>query len=189
MPKTQGTTSHPEAYAIMYCDFKNPDCRNLENVLGSLLGQVYAQLGGIPNEVLTEYKKCSEPPFWSQPRTTTLMTWLSNVAQKSKLSIFVDALDEHPLGPELFNLLCTLAGEPGRPGVIVTGRNNLEVDSATDVCQVSRISLENHISDVDDDIRKYVTTRLSGDVKLRRWSENKYRTLISDGLLSKSNGV
>lgn len=184
----QGSVASPVAYAIMYCDYKNQDDESTQYVLGSLLGQIYAQIGGVPRHVVNEYRKCSKPPFWSSPKTTTLIKWLETVSGQAKLFIFVDALDENRSGPELFRTLRELANKPGKPGIMVTSRPNLELDDGVDL-GVSRVNLENHIAEVDDDIRQYILHRLATDPRMKRWSQEKYRTLITDGLLHKSNGM
>lgn len=153
-----------------------------------MLGQIYAQLGGLPDEVVAEYRRCNNPPFWSSPKTTTLMHWLKKVSQHATLFIFVDALDEHFSGHEIFELLLDLSKAHGNHRIIVTSRPNLEVDIADDIA-ISRLNMEDHVAEIDDDIRQYVLHRLSADNKLRRWSQDKYRDLITDGLLYKSNGM
>lgn len=178
----------PVAYAVMYCDYKDEDCQSTENVLGSMLGQIYSQVGVLPDAVLSEHKKCNEPPFWSRPRTSALVQWLRTVSHQTKLLVFVDALDESMSGHEIFRLLRELADEPGRPRIIVTSRPNLEVDAGTDTA-VSRLRLEDHVPEVDNDIRQYVLARLDTDARLRKWSQEKYRSMITDGLICKSNGM
>jgi hypothetical protein len=49
--------------------------------------------------------------------------------------------------------------------------------------------MEDQVLQVNNDIRQYVLARLDTDVRLKKWSQGKYRTLISDGLISRSNGM
>ncbi|KAJ4421544.1 hypothetical protein N0V82_003682 [Gnomoniopsis sp. IMI 355080] len=116
------------------------------------------------------------------------MHWLKKVSQRANVFIFVDALDEHLSGHELLGLLFELSKAPGKPMIIVTSRPVLEVDIDDDIA-ISRLNMEDRVAEIDDDIRQYVLHRLTADNKMRRWSQERYRNLITDGLLYKSNGM
>jgi hypothetical protein len=174
-------------HAVVYCDFRNPHSQASVNVLRALLGQFCLQLGKIPEALLKEYKKCNRGALYSDPDLDFLEHCLTELSQQHRLFIFIDALEESNHGYELTETLRHLLSRAKQMNIFVTSRNDLEIQKALDIA--SRVRFEDHVAEIDNDIRLYISGRLESDRDLQLLRYSNVQRMVVDSIHSKSLGM
>lgn len=161
----------------------------MTNILGALLGQVLVQMGDFSKELLQEYERHTRLACYSSPSSDLIHKLLIHASQRRRIILFVDALDE--LGPDgeqgLDSILRDLANSSGQLSIFAVSRTtNTGVQEALE--PISHIRLEDHVMQVDMDIRHYVEGRLHGDRGFQ-WLSAEFRDFVLDSLGSRSQGM
>lgn len=144
------------------------------------------QLNHFPQELIQAYKASQGQKQGLRPPLNMLASMISDISAKRQVYLFVDAIDEAEDCRSLAEYLVYLANSASTINILATSRNEVGIQKAFE--RARRISLEDHVSEIDRDIYKHLTDRLSRDSDLA-WLSQDLQTTISEGLLSKSNGM
>ncbi|KAK4221042.1 hypothetical protein QBC38DRAFT_461908 [Podospora fimiseda] len=173
--------------AYVYCDFRNPDAQSLPNILGSVLSQLCSQLQHYPEALLSAYTSSTEHHnHWQPPSINMMLDIFQILGTKRQIYLLVDAVDEAADCKALAEQLLHLSSLDSNIRVFAASRNEPVIQSVFE--DARRISLENHVAEVDNDIREYAVEYLSTDRELR-WLSPELQNLILDSLLSNSKGA
>ncbi|WKT38187.1 Ankyrin repeat [Fusarium oxysporum f. sp. vasinfectum] len=173
------------AHAFVYCDFRNSDARNLVNILGSLLGQLCTQNGQFPKQLLNTYKSSTETGEFKGPTKETICEAIKQISAKRRTFLFIDGLDEADDSKSLAHHLLSLTRSTCWVVVLVTSRNEVGIQRV--FSDIHHICLEHHVSEIDQDIERLMSSRLSGDAELG-WLPSETQHLVSTSLLAKCTG-
>ena len=179
-------SADPALHGVAYCDFRNPDSQSLANILGSLLGQLCTQLGTFPDGLLETYQRYSKPATYSGPKPALLQEWLLGLCKQRKAHLFVDALDDTEQGYQLSEILSHLVSRSTQLRVFLASRNNIKFQKSLQ--DASRLSLEDHVAEIDNDIQRYALHRLQSESELE-WLPPAIIEMVFQSLCSKSLGV
>ena len=109
------------------------------------------------------------------------------VSVSEEAFIIVDALDECTTRDDLLALLETLPPcATNKLHILVTSRKERDIEQVLDLVATKEISLQG--PEVENDIQSYITHRLQGSTRLRRWPA-KVRGEIEETLTSKAKGM
>lgn len=106
------------------------------------------------------------------------------LSTKRKIYLLIDAVDEVKEYRPFAKRLVSLSNSTTRINTLVTSRNEVTIQRI--FADVPRISLENHITEIDQDIARYTATWLKGEDL--EWLSPEIQNLVSNSLLSKSKG-
>ncbi|KAK9792863.1 hypothetical protein SCARD494_06731 [Seiridium cardinale] len=181
-------TKQGVAYGLVYCDFRQPDSLSVTNVLGALLGQILVQTRKFPKRLFQEYERHTRPACYSSPSQNLLQELLVYISRQQRVVLFIDALDElsHDDGRELQDILRYLTASSGRISVFTVSRTHVEIHESRE--DASHIRLENHIEQIDLDIKDYMSRRLQADRGFQ-WLSTGFRKTVLDLLSARSQGM
>src|ERR1700761_2555604 len=176
------------AVVYFYFDFKA--LTTVEQMLKSILAQLAQRCLKLPIGLDSLYSNCGDG--LQQPSLQLIKT-----ALQKTLSAFVDvymvldALDESENRPQLMETIREIS-EWGEESLhlLLTSRKERDIEDTLEsiIPRDYFISLRTDV--VDNDIRTYVTYRLSVDKTLRKWySDQTMREEISSALMKKSMGM
>lgn len=156
--------------ATVYCRYAERNIQTFENILGSLLAQLFQtseQEFDIPPHI--ECASRSQPWYWKRrPSSEDLKLWLGERLKTSRpMFILVDALDELDTITRQRLLNCLLSTMQSDTKLIVTSRHVPENDAATS--DVQTIEIFAH----QDDLRTVV------DAKLHEEDNERFQSWIS----------
>jgi ABC-type dipeptide/oligopeptide/nickel transport system ATPase subunit len=184
----QDTTCHLLLY--FYFDFNDEKKQSLDNLLRSLVEQIYQSQpsGWHPLEQLW----ASHSEGSRQPSTSSLQSVLQLMLSGSgSVSIVLDALDESKPRGELLAWLKTLVESTQVTcRVLVTARREEDIESALECWtrDVDRIAIQQN--EVNKDISVYVKDRVRNGDDLKRWrSRPDLQKEIETKLMEKAGGM
>ncbi|KAJ9157857.1 Ankyrin repeat protein [Pleurostoma richardsiae] len=174
--------------AYAYCDFRNPESCDLNNIFGSLLAQCCVALNFFPQALLDAYRASQEAGHGNGPPLDLLKACMASIVSDHKAYILVDALDESTDPASLVTPLKDLCLKhiATQAKVFVTGRN-IEILEES-LGSVPRLTLSNYAKDIGDDIRTYIGSRLQSDRRLQ-WLSSDIQNHISASLNQRSDSM
>jgi hypothetical protein len=173
-----------------YFDFSDTNKQTLENVLRSLVNQLYERHlnSREPLDQLWYSRKEKDNLLSKKSLGDVLLAMLSKF---HNVSIVLDALDESTTRSDVVAWLrCVLTADSFKCRIIVTARREKDIESAL-LCWMSP---ENMISiqqgDVNDDIRAYVVHAVHNGEALKRWhSMPGVQVEIETELVKRADGM
>lgn len=150
--------------AYFYCDFTRSEFKNARNIIGSLVAQLCSQFQ-CPEELILAFKDSLSPGQRRRPSWELLKQTLSWFSKDQKILILVDALDECEQREEVLNFLSKLREDSGKISMLVTSREEADIEGAFQ--SFSRLRIEKRRPEVDRDIKSYIDQRLEVDAGLK----------------------
>lgn len=180
--------------AYFYFDFNDKAKQSSENMIRSLVSQLFHQCPAIPQSLISRYKSRGG----ARASVFHLMDYLRDIMmQTSRVYIVLDALDECENQDDLFDRPEKILGWAiDHVNIIATSRQEPQIEDAFDswaqdishVYKLPRIGLQSRV--VDDDIRLYVHERLQTDQKRRAWKDRlDVQQEIEETLLAQAGGM
>lgn len=147
-------------------------------------------MGEFPSQLLREYARHTRPAFYSGPPLELIQKLLIIVSSKRRVLVFVDALDEqsHQSEHELGEILWKLADGAACLNVFAASRTHHAGVHKQPGEEVSQIRLEDHVVQVDTDIRRYLKRRLQSNRDLE-WLSSRFLEVVLELLSSRSQGM
>ena len=150
------------AVACFYFDFATQQEQSLTGVLGTLLKQLAAGLGELPEEMVQAYEAQKSFIGGRRPQHTKIVEMLHTASSKKRTFICIDALDEYE--PEhrvkLLNSLNKILQKSPNIRLFVTGRPHIGPEIGE--CLAGRVT-SLRISTKRDDITRYLHSKLEDD--------------------------
>ena len=175
-------SSQSKAWAYYYCyHARNHDETN--HCLRWILSQLCRQLHSLPSEIREMYQR------GEQPATRDLLNALAAVTRCfDTVYILIDALDESQNREYMATTLASLMLQERFRAIqlITTSRDEVEIRRAFYHCSFSRISMSNEL--VEEDIRKYIRSRLSHDSRFARWPKSLLKD-VEQALAKEASGM
>lgn len=185
--------SQPLLY--FYFAFAEPDKQSFENMIRSLINQLYYQREDVQERLDTLFSACDNGR--RQPSTASLWTtFLQIIQQVGEVWIVLDAVDEcHDrtwnLTEGMLSWMMELLGSEERNvHVLMTSRPEQQIDLevAQWACVDDTVPIEG--DDVAEDIRAYIHTRVRQDDGLKRWrSRPDIQDEIEVRLMKEADGM
>jgi hypothetical protein len=178
------------ALAYYYFDFNTTAKQELSAYISSIISQLCAQLNIVPSHIKQVYERCSYGKL--QASVDDLKEMLFCVIEAlGHVFIVIDALDECPQNGDREQLLAVISDMKSRSldnlHVLVTSRCEPDIEEALlPLLTVSAIPLQG--SQVDLDIKLHISSQLSADPKLKKWSK-EVKAKIENSLTDKANGM
>jgi len=172
-----------------YFDFNDSGKQTLENLIRSLVSQLYARskswsaLEGLYD---THDDGCSQPSCDSM--TKTLIAMISEIQD---MWIVLDALDESTTRPALLTWLQGMVSNPvGSVHLLVTSRNEHDIRSEIDLWAAPEDCVAIQSDLIAPDIQTYTESRIEKDRGLQRWrSRPDIQESIKISILNKADGM
>ena len=133
-------------------------------MLGAILKQVVSGMEHIPKEVEAAFQKSKRNIDGRELESGEIRELLvSSLRTLQRSYICIDALDEFPREhrPELFRLLVRIIQESPSTRLFLTGRSHIRDEIKRNFTR----SAEMQINPTEEDIKKYLTMRLSNDTQ------------------------
>ena len=187
MTSNLGDLSEVACAAYFYCDFRKSELQEPVNVIGSLVAQLCSQVGRYPDELEIAYDRSSNMPGQRRrPSLSVLQHVLQVFAEKGKLILLVDAVDECNCRKDIIEFISSLTQTIQHVNILITSRDELDIREAFHV--FTRVRMENQLENMDGDIRNYIDSRLQSDPKLQ-WLNPSIRATIASSLNARSAGM
>ncbi|KAL2819101.1 purine and uridine phosphorylase [Aspergillus granulosus] len=173
-----------------FFDFNDKNKQSLENLVRSLLAQLYSRCKNSRKELDKLFLSCNNGE--QQPTSESLFsTFLQMVYYVEKTQIVIDALDECNTRKDLLLWMENLASS-GHTGLylLTTSRKEEDIESGLRcwLHQESFVPIQR--DPVNHDIRAYVHERLRNDVGFKRWhSATSVQDEIETELMKKADGM
>lgn len=154
--------SEQVAVACLYCDFQTHKEQSTAHMLGAILKQVASGLENIPQEIKAAFKRSRKQIDGRELESDEILKLLiSSLRTMQRSYICIDALDEFPreYRPELFKLLVKVTQESPGTRLFLTGRQHIQEE----IGRYFTRRVEIRIKPAEEDIRSYLTARLSND--------------------------
>jgi hypothetical protein len=171
--------------AYFYCDFRRPESQAPVNVIGSLVAQLCSKLRHFPDELQQAFVHSSSGGQNRKPSLSILSTKIKLLARNQKIILLVDALDECDQRSDILKAISSLEAADNI-NILITSRAEVDIQDGLDF--FTRLRIESRLSEVDEDIRKYINHRLESDQKLL-WLKPSIRSDVMESLNSKSQGM
>ena len=188
---TQECSTRPkDAVAYFYFDFNTAAKQEVSKCISSLVGQLCAQIGIIPSQIIKAYDRCNKGN--SQPSLSDLIEMLIHVIEDfDNVFIVIDALDECPKDGERDQLLAAISDikaiSASNLHILVTSRREPDIEDAVlPLVSVPVIPLQG--SYVNMDIQMHIAHQLATDPKLKKWSI-EIKEEIESTLTKGANGM
>ena len=177
------TSEDGTAVACIYCNYKEQNQTTI-NLVASLLQQLIQGQLTLSDDIITIYRRHTRKQ--TRPSLTEYSELLQSVTRRfSKVFIVVDALDECSVRNGSRGFLSELRKLPPNIHLLVTSRytGDIEHEFAEAAC------LE--ISALDEDIRKYIETRIKTQPQLIHHIkvDPTIRGTILDTIVQKADGM
>ena len=176
--------------AYFYFDFNDRTKQYHDNMLRSLLVQLFSTCKHIPVSLNSLFNSCQNGA--KQPQTEELEELLKvSVESSAKTVVALDALDECEDRQELLDFINrTLEWKSKKLNLVMTSRKLKDLNDffSDELDERSIIPIQNE--NVDEDIRSYVHTELQKDKRFRRWQKQpKVQEEIETKIAGKSDGM
>jgi hypothetical protein len=183
-------TTPDQVLLYFYFDFNDGDKRTLENMLRSLINQLYQEQ---PNtrDLLHQVWKSATKDNQQVSKESLRHVLLAMLSKSNDVSIVLDALDESTTRRDLVVWLrnTVMAGSV-TCRILVTARREEDLESAFQrwMRPQDRISIQR--DDVNEDIRAYVLQTVRNSEELERWHNMpKVQHEIETELVDKADGM
>jgi hypothetical protein len=186
----KSVTTPAQVLLYFYFDFSDTNKQSLENMLRSLVNQLYQRLSET-REPLEQLWKSTREGNRQLSKASLEDVLLAMLSKANDVSIVLDALDESTTRTDvLVWLRSVLEAESCACRILVTARREEDIESAL----LRWMSPEDRISiqqgDVNDDIRAYVIHTVRNGEKLERWhSMPDVQDEIEIELTAKADGM
>ena len=171
---------------FFYFTFNDASKQDESGMLRALIFQLSGQLSGSG----TDLDRLRGSYGTSTPPTIVLVQHLEQMVRKfDQVYILLDALDECPRYDQRDQVLSVI--ETMRnwlfPGLhlLVTSRDKLDIRESLDPRREQEVIMKN--SAIEEDIRNFISEKLSTDPRLRKWST--YHDRIQQTLANRAQGV
>ena len=148
----------------MYCDFNAHKEQSTAHMLGAILKQVVSGWEHIPQQVEAAFQRSKTELGGRELESAEILKLLVSTLRTLERSyICIDAVNEFPeeCRPELFKSLAQIIGESRGTRLFMTGRHHIREE----VGRYSTGGAEIQIIPSEQDIKKYLTMRLSNDTQ------------------------
>lgn len=184
-----------QSLLYFYFDFSDKDKQTLENMLRSLMSQLYSKCGGVSKEFDSLFSSCENGR--RQPSCESLCkAFLHIIEQVKEVWIVLDALDEcrtrngEPTKGLLSWIKDLLSSEQRNIHLLVTSRPEQDIKSIVSEFAHNDDIVPIQSSRISDDIRAYIRTRVRKDNGLKRWqSYLEVQNEIETQLMEKADGM
>jgi hypothetical protein len=186
----KSVTTSEQVLLYFYFDFNDPSKQTLEDMLRSLLNQVYEghSKSREPLDQLWNSRKESNHLFSKKSLRDVLLAMLSKV---NNVSIVLDALDESTTRSDLLAWLRAIIEDESFAGrILVTARREEDIESALQrwTQPYERRSIQQ--DDVNDDMIAYVSHTVRNSKRLERWHRNpEVQYEIETKLVERADGM
>jgi hypothetical protein len=173
--------------AYYYCDFRKSESQEPVNIIGSLVAQVCVHLGYFPQELEDAYDQSTNVNGQiARPTMEALVSSLETLATRRKLILLIDALDECNDSKAVAQVINKTTGTDSSINVLVSSRDEVHIQQQ--LSMASRLSIGRHGSQVSDDIRSYINTKLDNDPGFL-WLKPSFKAEIQVLLNNKSGSM
>jgi len=150
------------AVACFYVDFAAREEQSPTNMLGSLLRQIVAGLGRIPEEIREAFQNNKKVIGGRGPRVPEIVKMLQTVTSLQRTFICVDALDECVEGhqPEVLDSLRQILEKSSSTKIFLTARRHIQGEMER---HLGPGAATLSIKPSSNDIAEYIRIRLSKD--------------------------
>jgi hypothetical protein len=183
-------TKPDQALLYFYFDFNEANKQTLENMLRSLINQLYQRQPDSRGPLDQLWNACRESnhPILKKSLGDVLLVMLNKVKD---VSIILDALDESTTRNELLTWLRdVLRGERHACRMLVTARREEDIESALQRWILPGESMSLQRNDVNDDIGAYVIDTVRNSDKLGRWyGKPEVQNEIETELVKRADGM
>lgn len=179
------------AMAFFYFDFNDPEKQKCESMIRSLIIQLCStQNGASPQVLMSLY--VSNAQGKTQPTFKSLLRLLCEViGQFQKVFIVLDALDECREREKLLKVIKQIAGwKSGGLHLLATSRKDYDIERGIKFLCEEQDRLEVQGTEVDNDIRSYIHSRIRTDHDLEQWQDHPgLEDEIVNTLIKKAGGM
>jgi hypothetical protein len=176
------TTESEIGLAYTYCDYRDQKEQTIENILGTLLSQLFRPLANIPESASKLFNKRTTE---RKPLELADAVNLLRVACEhfNKIYVCIDALDELT---NLRKLLEILRDTPSSMRIFMTGRNYIQGTVQEYLKEEVSISIEAH----EIDLRLFIEHEIGGENDLEpRAMDEKLRNDILVKVVDSAKGL
>lgn len=183
-----------EKLLYFYFDFTDTQKQSFENLIRSLLYQLYQQCENSRNRLDSLYSTYTKDK--QQPSTDSLCTTFQSMLQQAgEFWIVLDALDECKLRKEylsqgLLPWIESLRDAESDVHLLITSRPEHDIKESVDkwLEKENIIPLQSDL--ISDDIGSYIRASVRESDELSRWRQRKdLQSKIEDTLIEKANGM
>ncbi|KAF2998684.1 hypothetical protein E8E14_002898 [Neopestalotiopsis sp. 37M] len=161
------STGSAGIFLYFYFDFTNVDKQSLDNLVRSLIDQLYFTCGNVRKETDDLYSSCNKGSH--QPDQESLLALLRNMLQyqhDSEVWIVLDALDEcharnEGTTSDLMSYIKSLRDCTANVHLLVTSRPEHDIRSAIESWARDREIIPLQSTEVKDDINLYIKAKVS----------------------------
>jgi Cdc6-like AAA superfamily ATPase len=186
----ESVTTPDQILLYFYFTFNDTNKQTLENMLRSLVNQLYQRLPGTrePLEQLWESNRENKQQLSKTSLRDVLLAMLNKA---NDVSIALDALDESTTrGDVLSWLLSILEAEFRACRILVTSRREQDIESALQRWMRPEDTISIQQADVKEDIRVYVGHSVRNSEELARWhTRPEVQDEIETELVEKADGM
>lgn len=172
-----------------YFDFNNSNKQTLENMLRSLMSQLYQaqpEARSLLDELWRSQGNGSDQ-LSKQSLSSTLLDMLRKV---HNTSILLDALDESTTRGDVITWIKSALGLGSSCRVLVTARREEDIETGFRRWTKNEDWLDIQEGDIDGDIREYVSHTVRNSKELARWhSKADVQNEIESELTGKADGM
>jgi len=166
------------AVACLYCDFNAHQEQSIAHMLGAILKQVVSGWEHIPPDIEAAFRKSKKNLGGRKLESAEIRKLLISTLRTLERSyICIDALDEFPPDHrrELFKSLEQITRESPSTRLFVTGRPHIREEVEEHFTQRAEIQ----IIPREEDIKKYLITRLDNDTQPRAMSQDLREKILT----------
>ena len=178
------------ALAYFYFDFNTTAKQELSHCLSSILAQLCSQIKSLPDQVSKLHERYSRGKHQASVDEVKEMLF-SAVESFADVFIVLDALDECSKNGEREQLLATLSEmmsqSCGNLHILVTSRREPDIEKGL-VLLLTHPAISVHGSELDLDIKKYISWQLATDLRLKKWPA-EIKAEIENSLTAGANGM
>jgi hypothetical protein len=186
----KSVTASDQVLLYFYFDFNDSNKQTLENMLRSLVDQLYKRHvdSREPLDQLWYSHRESDHLFSKKSLGDVLLAMLSKF---NNVSIVLDALDESTTRSDLLAWMRDVTEDECFAGrILVTARREEDIESAIQRWTLPGERMSIQQDDVNDDITAYVTHTVRNSKKLERWHRNsEVQYEIETELVKKADGM
>ncbi|EKJ69263.1 hypothetical protein FPSE_10516 [Fusarium pseudograminearum CS3096] len=177
--------SEPAAYAFVYSDFRDPATQDIVNIFGNLLCQLCSQTQLLPIQLLEAYESSIKDNCGYGPSIDMILGVIQKLSTNRRIYLLIDGVDEVKDYKSFSKRLTTLKDSSTSINILVASRNEVTIQRI--LAEAPRISLEDRILNIGQDIERYITVWLNNDLDLE-WLSPEIKSLVSTSLMAKAKG-
>ena len=162
----------------LYCDFNAHKEQSTAHMLGAILKQVASGWEHIPQEIEAAFRRSKKILSGQELRLAEILKILISTLRTLERSyICIDALDEFPerYRQDLFDRLKQIVRDSPGTRPFMTGRKHIREEVGRYFTERAEI----RIMPSEEDIKKYLTTRLSNDTQSREMNNRLRKEILT----------